>query len=637
MYKRFLWAWIVTGIALSLYAWFARDSLVVTAASVAFSLAGVVALFIRHHRISYGFVLGRPTTFAVSLTAFIILFGASLVAYAARPEPYVRPLTYYILTSLAAGALLLSATTSDTSRRRQTITILLSAIGLGLSLSWTVTLMYPVTVGLDPWYHLWYTQKIINDGGIQAIGQRLPLFHLITAGTMLLTRLPYNLAVMVSVSLLQVVADALLIYKIGSMVLSKRVGMIAAVILATASWHVWFGYWTIPNTLAVPETLAAVYLLMRWDKDRWRLAIPLLVTVCVTTLFTHALAIVWVALAIGTWLAVKAIESRREGQLQFPVKATGLFVLFVAVAAVWGLWQCDYIWTIRAVEADPSVIGDYAYNYHPQPQEIVAGIVMFPGTGLYRETWMAGNVGETLFNVSGMILFFGVTLVGVLLAVRKWHRMTWWVYGIGIIALAAGTVPMLFGVSVFQQRWWYLSQAFLALPIASVTCPWLWSRRRVAVAGVIALLTLTVFLSAVGRPDNMDNQTFSQNQLVRYALTGPEVATLIRVHKEYPDAVLGLDGYYLTAARQTLGYSQTLKDWGDEKLFNTNPNLLSGDFGNVEVDIVLLRQTLIDDPIADGGGVIYHLLYDPKLVIEKQGFELVEDNGSVAVFIRKGY
>ncbi len=639
MYKRLLLLWIIVGVALSLYAWFIRSSLVVTAASVTLSLAGVVALLIKQDKPYFGYTVGKPGVFVISLTAFLVLFTTSLVIFAARPDPYIRPLAYYILTSLATGALILSAATSDTDHRGQAVMVLLGAVGLGLSLEWTVTLMYPVTVGLDPWYHQWYTQKIINDGGIQAIGQRLPLFHLIAAGTMLLTKLPYNLAVMWSVSLLQVVADVLLLYKIGSIAIGKRVGMIGAVLLATASWHVWFGYWTIPNTLALPETLAAVYLLMRWYRDNWKPAIPLLVALCIATLFTHTMAMIWVGLAIGVAI-VRVVVCRWQGQRRHSLGRTiATFGVFVAVIAVWSLWQGDYLTTLKDVLTNPNVIGDYAYNYHPSPQEVAVGSIVFPNTSLFRETWIAGNARETLFNVSGMLLFFGAALVGVLILAKSksWGSYVWWMTGLGTLTLAVGCVPMLFGVSVLQQRWWYLSQACLALPLAAVVGLGLYTKRRTVIAGVLALTVLMTFLAAVGRPDNMDNQTFSKNQLVRYALTGPEVATLIRIHEEHPGAILGLDGYYLTAARQTLGYGQALKDWGYRKLTNTSPNLLSGEFGNVKADIILLRQMLVDDPIADGGGVIYHLTYDPKVVIQEQGWEMVEDNGSVAIFIKKGY
>jgi hypothetical protein len=135
----------------------------------------------------------------------------------------------------------------------------------------------------------------------------------------------------------------------------------------------------------------------------------------------------------------------------------------------------------------------------------------------------------------------------------------------------------------------------------------------------------------------MDNSTFSKNQLVRYALTTDEVAMLDQVHQKYPDAVLGLDGQYLTAARQLLGYAATDKDWGDSKLTLVTDNLLTGNFRSLNASVVLIRRDVVNNPIGEGGGVIYRLGYDPKLVIVEQGFRLVEDNGSVAVFVRDGY
>ena len=660
LYKRLLWIWLVLGVGVTLYAGLVRGSAVVAVSAGLGTAPGLAALLLDWVRARPS--ITKPSTIKPSTvklpfwwlaSLFCILFSASLVAYFMRPVPTERPLVYYALTALSAGVLVLTALSCHLTRPRSYL-IVLGAILLGLSSEWSVTLMYPVPVGLDPWFHYWYTNKIIIDGGIQEIGARLPLFHLIVAGTMLATGLQYTLATMVSVSLIQVVVDAVLIYWIGKMVFGRQVGLVAAILLTVSSWHVWFGYWTIPNTLALPEVLAVLYLVIRYHQGRWLPAIPLLVTVCALSLFTHSMAMLWALLALATALLVCVVDNIKQHRTPIiPKKAVAGVAVFMALLSV--LWlQAGYWSTIGIMVTGPpsSTPGEYVYATSPQEVRIEAlpppqsqqpppqssDSVSFPETNeltAYRETWVAGSLTETLFNVSGMFLFFSCSLLGVLLAIRKWHPTVWLLIGFGFAALVIGYAPVVLGLSALQHRWWYLAQSLLALPLAFVVCKAATS--KVGAVAVSLGVSCLVFLMLVGRPVNMDNQSFSKNQLVRYALTQEEVSVLVRMHDKYPDAVIGLDGYYLTAARQLLGYSQRYADWGDRRLFLITDNLLSGDFRSVDADIVLLRHTVFTEPMGDGGGVIYKLQYDPREVIVKQEFDLVEDNGAVAIFISKGY
>jgi hypothetical protein len=190
--------------------------------------------------------------------------------------------------------------------------------------------------------------------------------------------------------------------------------------------------------------------------------------------------------------------------------------------------------------------------------------------------------------------------------------------------LSIGYFPMLFGMSVIEHRWWYFAQILLALPLAFVVMGA--AKIKLWVAGL--LVAIMAFLSIVGLPVNMDNHTFSQNQLVRYALTQPEIDALHDIDRLYPKGNIATDAFYATSAVHMLSYNIV-----SNRIVPITDGLLSGDFSG-DYNIILIRQEILDHSIADGGGVIYRINYDPGEVLGKQGFVEVYNNGAVRAYER---
>ncbi len=76
-----------------------------------------------------------------------------------------------------------------------------------------------------------------------------------------------------------------------------------------------------------------------------------------------------------------------------------------------------------------------------------------------------GNLGELVIDSLGMFLYIGIALIGVLMMLRYSSlNKAWAILCLGTLFISF--MPPLFGYTILKERWWFLSQAFLAVPLA---------------------------------------------------------------------------------------------------------------------------------------------------------------------------
>ena len=231
-----------------------------------------------------------------------------------------------------------------------------------------------------------------------------------------------------------------------------------------------------------------------------------------------------------------------------------------------------------------------------------------------------------------MLLFFAVSLTGCfyMLSRRLGNPYTFFIAVAGILILGIGYFPMLLGRSVIEHRWWYLAEILLSIPLA-VTFSFifgLFKKRYLTASLVIVSVFVLTFLSIIGFPSNQTNRTFSQNQIVRFALTTSESQAVQTVTAKY-DGTIGVDGYY-SRIQLTPELLTELKG----KLKWIQSCLLTKDFSQCSSHMLLIREEIVNHPFGTGSGSYYKLNYDPRQVLTGQGFDKVYDCGSVSGFVR---
>jgi len=364
----------------------------------------------------------KPSILLLSDIVFFVLFIYSLWSFAFRPEPYVRPLGYFI--SIALMSAILAAKILFLPSKNSPIPFtLFQIILIALSLRWSVLFLFPTIVGMDPWYHQAVTLDMLDKGDAGGVYGGLPVMHLAIGATSLITALNYKMATMFSITLLQVVGDVLFIFLIGRLIFNAKIGMLAALLLGVANWHILFGYWTIPNTLGATFVVIILYLLFKFHRDRVTVVIPLCVLVMAALLLTHAIAALWMAILLLTfWLGFVVYKKLfRERLTTLPLLAVAL-IFIIAMFGWWTLGTGDMgtlaMLTGRGFE--PSVGLTYAPGTAPPeviPPEVIPPEVIPPEVAPGEVTppaWetLSGAPFELLFNSLGMLLFFAVSFIG---------------------------------------------------------------------------------------------------------------------------------------------------------------------------------------------------------------------------------
>jgi len=570
-------------------------------------LACVVYLFLRERTMLQTSIIDVPKLYDIG---WLVAWGTAVAVYALRPEPYERPLAFFIFIALSCGFIATKIVRCRLSGKDIAIT-LAQTIAIGLSLVWTVTLMYPSLVGLDPWTH-----RSIVLTGIDAGWSTFPTWHRawysFVAMVMETTGLEYRLATM-AMSFAQVATGVSLLFLIGRRVAGTRVGLLAALVVAFSSWHIFFGYWIIPNGMGLTLLLLAVYLAIRYnDNQRWWEFCTFIGTLALL-LFTYPLAVVWLMALLCIWLILTLVKDHHLPKCRIALPLVGVVATF---GALWKIGFLHQLYDIVIVYGlSPTRIGTT-----PLP-----GIAPPPVPGTFFVDTIARPSWEFAFNSSGMVIGFVIAIAGCLWLLHKHYRSTasmFIVLSLGFF-LVVGIVPALLGVSVIEHRWWYAAQAFGAIPTAVAIIALHRAWKGVVVAVVATALS---FLMMIGLPCNMDNYTFSKNQLARYALTQGELDAAEWAIGEY-DGDIGVDTYYTFAAN--------MLPESDGRLVGINTEILSNDYESLNCSVVLMRDAVAYEPFAIGDGHVYKLLYDPNETLMKSGYELVYNTDGVSGYARR--
>jgi len=550
-------------------------------------------------------VFSRPHPSVLPDVAYWVLFISSLVVYFLRPDISSRPLSYFILTALACGALAAKIMTQQCGK-----IVIAQIIMVGLSVDGTVTAMFPSLIGLDPYWHRYLAMQILggHNFGVSA----LPGMSYWVAGIMYVTGLIYKAAAFLGVTVLQIVVDIVLIFNIGSMVSGRRVGLLAALILVTANWHIFFGIWPIPNTFAATMLLACIWLVVKWHKTGiiwWLLPSPFLLAAITVT---HAMVTVWAALALSAYIGVIVVCNVRGWWKRDKVKkiipiAAVLTIFIVGGYLAWkSMGFADTAQNIIYNISNPTQLG---FSGPPGTPPTTVPVV----TSLSTET-LSAYPWELLLNSSGMFLLFAGAIFGALLMIRRRRSGELYVGVLGIGYLVGGFLPILFSMALLQERWWYMAEIMLVIPAALAIKE---IALRTSLPAVIIGVGGLAFLGMIGLPSNIDNRSISHNQIIRYVLTDDELS-IMKTVMENSEGVVGVDRYYTVALHYLPQYRKRMKDITD--------SLVSGNIEGITARTVIIREEVRNQAIGFGEGVIYKLNYDPVVGLQDMGYKTIYRN-----------
>jgi hypothetical protein len=564
-------------------------------------------------RKSHTFEYHLPESWTLTVfcaTCFFGLYTLSVLSVYLRPEFYERPLFYFILTALMAGII---AGEIFTSGRRHAALILIQILLLAVSIAWSQLLIFPSLLGIDPWYHSALTSQITGEGFIPDgyAYSKLPLFHLMIAATSLIAGLPYKFAAMVSVSLGQILCNAVFVFLIANYLFKNpRIGLLAALMVAIANHHIRMSYWSIPNAFAVVFIPIVVYLALSTTKKKTHeintfcMSI-ITILLMVGIILTHS--IVAMCMAVLLFVAWGALTFYRVFYSRAGARITLLAPFGFTVAMVaWWTYASGHVQTLGGLIRWGFSVDAFVKT----PAEFVNYAVSVP-------------LSEQLFNYLGMFLFFTLSFIGIFYIIsRRGSSLSFAIAWVAMAPLAISFFSLISGHSVIEHRWWYFAQIFLSIPLAVAIYAfgtWKSEWRFYLYSFVLGFVVILSFLMIMSLPANVDNAMFSPN--TNWRATPIESELQARAILDHYEGISKSDLYYATRLND-LGY--------DTESFCKE--IAYRDLPSMKGDLVLVRDTILTDPFMLFSSP-YKLDYHLADLMNASGFHQIYDSGSVCAYL----
>ncbi|MDV4343031.1 hypothetical protein HL657_07550 [Methanoculleus sp. YWC-01] len=555
----------------------------------------------RSHTLEFHLFESRTLT-VFCATCFFGLYTLSVLSVHFRPELYERPLLYFALTALMAGVI---AYEIFASGRQHTSLILIQILLLGISIAWSQLLLFPSLLGVDPWYHSAFTSRIIEESVIPDgyPYSKLPLFHLMIAGTSLTASLPYKFAAMVSVSLVQIICNTIFVFLIGNYLFKNRqIGLLAALLVIIANHHISMSYWSIPNAFAAIFISVALYLLFPRFKERSYSTSAILYTMALAPIIlTHTITAVCMAILLFvTWgtLAFYHLFNATEHRISLIIP-----ISFTLAMLAWWTYASDTIGVLTDL-----IRSEFSIDFFVKTPEDLRGYGAFI------------PLGEQLFNNLGMFLFFAFSFIGIFYMIsRKGSYLTSAMAWIAVVPLVVGFFPLISRHTLIEERWWYFAQILLSIPLAvAIFTVETWKTKNRNALHLFAPLFVVVltFLMILSPPANADNLLFSPNSHIRYSPTVAELESVTTLIAKW-DGPIKTDEYLAGSRRfQYPQISAFCKE------------IYSHDYVALKNQVVLIRKDTVGKPFKFFSS-IYKLDYDLNMKLNEQGFSQIYDSNSV--------
>lgn len=345
-------------------------------------------------------------SFLTLISLFFILLMFSILSIYFSTDLFQRPVMYFVIVSIMISILVLEIFYNY--KNRYTNLILLQIILIELSLVYSQQLIFPSVTGVDPSFHLSFTDYILNNGYILKGSNynTIPLFHLEVAITSLFTNLNYKLSTMLSIDIIRSTVTILFIYIITRYLFNDNIGLLSALLLSFANIYIQFGWWTIPNTIAAIYIPMIIYLLL--FKEKKITYIFLIFVLMFALILTHPMTSLWMdfVLLLGFVILTifKIIDRKTEinffkknNNLKLNQVNLNIVILFTVMMIGWWMYSSGIF---------NSFIDLLNWGLNLDASTVSSNLA-----GKY---WSSVPIIEHITNNLALFIYFGISIIGFL-------------------------------------------------------------------------------------------------------------------------------------------------------------------------------------------------------------------------------
>ncbi len=547
------------------------------------------------------------TRFYITLNIlFFLILSYSIILIYLRPEPYSRPIGYFISTSLMA-VIVANEILFLSTQKSYIYFALFKIIIIGLSLGFSQILIFPSIVGVDNWWHQWFTLEILDKGYIpEYLGySKLPLMHLMIGMTSLVTDLGYKIASMLSISFLQVVCDAFFVFLLGRFLISTKVGLLAALVLEVSNYHISYGFEVMPNTMAAILILPIIFILFKIRIDKPFIGFSVGILLMGTMILTHTLTSMCLAILLFVFWLSSMAYTRLFYQENDRSITWMICILFSTMMLAYWTYISGHILTLGILIN----LGFYNRKLEMRFQYI-------------------NNIPllEQLFSYLGTFLFFSLSFIGCFYIISKTFRSR------NRIIITTGGLSILFlsfftqiaGKHIIVSRWYYFSHILMAIPLSLSLFLLNGIFKNKLIKGLLMSLSIFTlsFLLIISPVANIDNRLYSPDSKFRRTFIESELHAMDTI-SEIWDGRIGSDQY--VKRPYELQFNREL-----EYIDNS---LSSGDFSDLQGIMILIREEIVKYSFRTKTGSL-KLKYDLHIALYNQKFSRIYNSGSTSGYLK---
>ena len=555
--------------------------------------------------------MSSKNAFLVCAGMFFLLLTVAIVTLYYREDTYERPDLFFLTVSLMAGVL---ATEIMFSEERQSPFVLAQTFVLAILLTWSILVLFPNVVGVDPWWHRMFTFQIIDTGFVpERYGYTgIPLFHIFNGASAIIGGIDYKLASMLMMMVGQLASEVLLVFAIGRQAFrSHRIGLMAAVVAVFSGLSIHMSYEPTPTTLAFIFVLLALFLVLREDRGSLKVA-GLVIFLSLIVVLTHTVTAVCLLL---TFVIGAVVVRVRWTAPPIPVRFASLTLIAYVMVTMLGWWF-------------------YASGLLPPFQDLLE-------LGFNRDFFGTGTLPvptvpafETTMKWAGMMMLFSISIIGVLHSISKRGNLrAVYVSAAGMVFLTLGIVALTLHLGLLEDRWWFYAQLVLAIPIgAAIIFLGNGIRRRTRVRAAQVVVTIGVaslaLISIISPVANIDNPLIFPNSSIRYAYTSSEMNGASYAASRF-DGLIASDSDFTTNPSSSVFIDHFMVD--SDRLVSIDENIIDGNFS--KDGTVKVVRTVVYERALRLTGQVYRLDYDMNGMLAASDLDRVYSNGGVDIYI----
>lgn len=552
--------------------------------------------------------LNKAHGFSVLVISCVILSALSILVIYYRSDLYQRPLIYFVIHSIIVGALSLQI--FHRLSKKYTYLILIEIILLGYSLEFVQQMLFPGVLGIDPWWHQMFVNKIINNGNIpdNYDYSKMPSFHLLIANASIIVNMDYKLTTTLTIGLVHILCNTLIMFCFGKHLIDERVGLLSSLLLINCNYFVNMGVWASPTTLAAVFFIKILYVLLRLRGTLRFSSSIYVICLMVALIITHT--IISVAMMISLLLAYVLLSLNRNRVVMPPISILNV-VIFIVGMLGWWMYASGHI-------AHLGFLIKWGFSERQVatlPKEIAEYISTVP---IYEQ--LIGNLG--------IFLYFAISLVGLFFMISRGYDKSYsLVYAcISALPLIIVYFAPIVGRYVIVNRWSFIAQMLLSVPVAaSIFLFYHYMKnniiRNIALTGLTLIISFFMIISTQA---NVDNHIFFKNTGVRYAVKKSEITgAYFFVNRSNGKISSDFDFSTNNSSSIFVNYFGMDRD----KISSLDKSLQTGHFVPDD-SIKVIRNEIINRPFRLGGG-IYRIQYDFDEMLIRARLCKIYDNYAV--------